>query len=279
MIEAEAIVVIGALGIVFGVGLAYASRKFEVHVDPRVEKISELLPGANCGACGFPACRELAEAVVKDHHLINNCKACAEDSWVEICDILGIETGKRKQKIALVACSHESVDKFEYEGIKTCAAAALIMDGYKACKYACLGFGDCVHACVFNAITLRGYKYFVDTRKCIGCGACMDACPRDLMRYIDADAKVLVRCNSQDKGKIVAKICEPGCIACKQCEKVCEREAIKVENNLAVIDYELCDGCGSCLEACKFGTIVPIFPAEAAVDSTPKVTRTERKSG
>jgi electron transport complex protein RnfB len=117
MIEAEAVVVIAVLGTVFGIGLAYASRKFEVHVDPRVEKISELLPGANCSACGFPACMELAESVVKDHYLINNCKACAEESWLEICDILGIELEKRKQEIALVACSYDSVDKFEYEGI------------------------------------------------------------------------------------------------------------------------------------------------------------------
>ncbi|MEA2075913.1 MAG: RnfABCDGE type electron transport complex subunit B [Euryarchaeota archaeon] len=273
----EAVIVMGVLGIVFGAGLAYASGKLEVPVDPRVERITELLPGGNCGACGFPACRILAEAVVEDHHLINNCKICDEESWLKICSILGIKFGKKK--IALVACSYDSVDKFEYEGVKTCATAALIMGGFRACEYACLGFGDCVHACTFNAIEKRGYKYFVDTRKCIGCGACMEACPRDLMRYIDADAKVLVRCNSLDKGKIVAKICEEGCIACKQCEKVCEREAIKVENNLAVIDYELCNGCGACMEACKRGTIVPIFPAEKAVDSTLKATRTEKKSG
>jgi len=263
----EAVVVIGVLGIVFGVGLAYASRKFEVHVDERVEKISELLPGANCSACGFPACMELAESVVKDHYLINNCKACAEDSWLEICDILGIELEKRKQEIALVACSSGSVDKFEYNGVNTCAAADLVMDGFKACKYACLGFGDCVHACPFGAIEKRGFQFFVDFRKCIGCSACVDACPRGLIKIVDKNAKVFVRCNSPDKGKIVAQICETGCTGCKQCEKACEKEAIKVENNLAVIDYELCDGCGSCIEACKFGTIVPIFPSEEAVIS------------
>ncbi|MHC1610132.1 MAG: RnfABCDGE type electron transport complex subunit B [Candidatus Methanospirareceae archaeon] len=264
----EAVAVIGFLGIVFGVGLAYASRKFEVHVDPRVGEISELLPGANCGACGFPTCRELAEAVVEDHYLINNCKACDEESWLKICDILGIELGKRKQEIALVACSCGSVDKFEYEGVRTCAAAVLIMDGFKACKYACLGFGDCVHACPFGALEKRGSQFFVDLRRCIGCGACIDACPRGLIKIVDKDAEVFVRCNSLDKGKIVGKICDSGCTGCRQCEKVCERGAIKVEDNLAVIDYELCDGCGSCMEACKRGTIVPVFHTEEAFHTT-----------
>jgi electron transport complex protein RnfB len=276
MIEAEAVVVIAVLGTVFGIGLAYASRKFEVHIDERVEKISELLPGANCSACGFPACMELAESVVKDHYLINNCKACAEDSWLEICDILGIELEKRKQEIALVACSYDSVDKFEYKGIRSCAAASFIMDGFKTCKYACLGFGDCILACPFGAIEKRGFQFFVDFRKCIGCGACVDACPRGLIKIVDKGAKVFVRCNSSDKGKIVAQICESGCTGCKQCEKACEKEAIKVENNLAVIDYELCDGCGACIEACKFGTIVPVFPPEDAVVSNSEATE---KSG
>ena len=275
----EAVIVMGVLGIVFGVGLAYASGKLEVQVDERVERITELLPGGNCGACGFPACRELAEAVVKDHYLINNCRACDEDSWLGICNILGIELGRRKQEIALVACSCDSVDKFEYEGVRTCAAAALVMGGFKACEHACLGFGDCVHACPFSALERRGYQYFVDLRKCIGCGACVDACPRGLIKIVDKSAKVFVRCNSSDKGKVVAKICEKGCIGCKLCEKACEREAIKVENNIAVIDYELCNGCGACMEACKFGTIVPVFHAEKAVDSNSEATRTEKKSG
>lgn len=276
MIEAEAVVVIAALGTVFGVGLAYASMKFEVHVDGRVEKISELLPSTCCGTCGFPACAELAEAVVKDHTLINNCKACDEESWLGICNILGIELTKRKHEIALVACSSESADKFEYEGLRSCAAATLIMDGFKACKYACLGFGDCVLACPFGAIEKRGYNFFVDFRKCIGCGACVDACPRGLIKVVAKSAKVFVRCNSPDRGKIVASICETGDIVCKQCVKSCEKNAIKIENNLPVIDYDLCDGCGSCIEACKFGTIVPVFPSEDAVVSNSNATE---KSG
>ena len=253
----EAVVLIGILGILFGVGLAYASRKFEVHVDARVKEISELLPGANCGGCGFPGCATFASALVGDPSLINECKVCDEKSWVKICNILGIELGK--QKVALVACSYGSGDKFEYQGIRSCAAAARIMGGFTICKYACLGFGDCVNACSFDAIEMRDHNFFVDLQKCIGCGACVDACPRGVIKHIDKDATVFIRCNSRDKGKIVAKICETGCVGGKLCTKACELGAIKVENNLAIIDYNLCNGCGNCLEACEYGTIVPII--------------------
>ncbi len=254
-----AVVVIGALATLFGFGLAYASRKLAVQVDARVEKITEILGGANCGTCGFPTCRSLAEALVNDHSLINDCKVCDEESWLAICNLLGIELGKRKQELALVACSYCSVNKFEYEGAKSCAAAALVGEGYKACKYACLGFGDCVHTCPFGAIEKRGYKFFVDFQKCIGCGACVDACPRGLIKIVDKSVTVFVRCNSHEIGKIVAEICARGCIGCKHCEKACEENAIKVENNLAVIDYERCTNCGACLDACKFGSIVSIY--------------------
>ncbi|MDI6886282.1 MAG: RnfABCDGE type electron transport complex subunit B [archaeon] len=260
-----AVAIVGILGVLFGIGLAYASKRFEVHVDPRVGSILDALPGSNCGACGFASCEDFASALVNDTSLISNCKVCVEESWLKICDTLGIEAGKRKQELALVACSLCSIDRFEYEGVKSCAAAALIGGGFKACKYACLGFGDCVKACPFGAIEKRGYQFFVDFEKCIGCGACVDACPRGLIKIVDKDAAVFVRCNSLDPGKIVAKICETGCIACKLCEKVCEQEAIRMENNLAIIDYELCNKCGACIEACKFGTIVSIVPSKEAV--------------
>ncbi|MBE0516604.1 MAG: RnfABCDGE type electron transport complex subunit B [Methanophagales archaeon] len=260
-----AVAIVGILGVLFGIGLAYASKRFEVHVDPRVGSILGALPSSNCGACGFASCEDFASALANDTSLISNCKVCDEESWLKICDTLGIEAGKRKRELALVACSLCSIDKFEYEGVKSCAAAALIGGGFKACNYACLGFGDCVKACPFGAIEKRGYQFFVDFKKCIGCGACGDACPRGLIKIVDKDAAVFVRCNSLDPGKIVAKICETGCIACKLCEKACEQQAIRMENNLAIIDYERCNKCGACIEACKFGTIVSILPSKAAV--------------
>lgn len=256
----DAVLIIGALAALFGIGLAYASRRFAVQVDARIEHIAELLGGGNCGACGFPTCRKLAEALVKDHSLIVNCKVCDEQSWLALCETLGIDIKERKKELALVACSYASADKFEYEGVKSCAAAALIGGGSKACKYACLGFGDCVHACPFGAIEKRGYKFFVDFQKCIGCGLCIDACPRKLIRVVGKDAPVFVRCNSRDEGKIVRKICDYGCTACRACEKACEAGAITIEDNLARIDYSRCTGCGACLEACKFGAILRILP-------------------
>lgn len=260
----EAVAVVGTLGLLFGIGLAYASKRFEVKLDPRVGRILDALPGSNCGTCGFASCDEFATALVENPALVTNCKACVEESWLKICETLGIEVGKRKQELALVACSCDSVPKFEYEGVKSCAVAALSGGGFTACKYACLGFGDCVKACPFGAIEKRGYQFFVDYNKCIGCGACVDACPRDLIKIVDKSATVFVRCNSRDPGKIVAKICESGCIACKLCEKACEQGAIRIEDNLAVIDYERCTNCGACVEACKFGTILSILPPRAA---------------
>ena len=254
----EAVAVIGALGVLSGIGLAYASKRFEVKVDPRVGRILDALPGSNCGTCGFASCEDFAAALLGDTSLVTNCKACVEESYMKICDTLGIEAGKRKHELALVACSCDSLSKFDYEGVRSCAVAALIGGGFRACKYACLGFGDCVKACPFGAIGKRGYQLFVDFERCIGCGACTDVCPRGLIRMVAKDAAVFVRCNSLDPGKIVSKICETGCIACKLCEKACEQQAIKMENNLAIIDYALCNKCGACIEACKFGTIVSI---------------------
>jgi len=261
----EAVAVVGTLGVLFGFGLAYASKRFEVHVDPRIVRILDALPGSNCGTCGFASCEEFASALVEDTSLVTNCKACVEESWLKICNVLGIEVEKRRQELALVACSCDSVDKFEYEGVKSCAVAAHIGGGFTACKYACLGFGDCVKACPFGAIEKRGYRFFVDFEKCIGCGTCVDACPRGLIKIVDKNATVFVRCNSLDHGKVVSKICETGCIACKLCEKVCEQQAIRIENNLAIIDYERCDNCGKCIEACKFGTILSIVSSKEAI--------------
>ncbi len=272
----EAIAIVGTLGLLFGFGLAYASKRFEVYVDPRVTRVLNSLPGSNCGACGSASCEDFASALVNDTSLINNCRVCDEESWLKICDTLGIEVevGKRKRGLAFVACSLCSVDKFEYEGVKSCAAAALIGGGFTACNYACLGFGDCVKACPFGAIEKRGYQFFVDLERCTGCGACVDVCPRGSIKIVDKDAAVFVRCSSLDPGKIVAKICEKGCIACKLCEKACEQQAIRMENNLAIIDYELCNKCGACIESCKFGTIVSILPSKAAVADAEVTERT-----
>ncbi|RZN42866.1 MAG: RnfABCDGE type electron transport complex subunit B [Methanophagales archaeon ANME-1-THS] len=261
----EAVTILGILGVLFGMGLAYASKRFEVPLDPRVGRILDALPGSNCGTCGFASCDEFATALVKDPSLVTNCKACVEESWLKICDTLGLGVEKRKQELALVACSCDSVAKFDYDGVKSCAVAALSGGGFTTCKYACLGFGDCVKACPFGAIEKRGYQFFVDFDKCIGCGACVDACPRGLIKIVDKNATVFVRCNSRDTGKTVAKICESGCIACKLCEKACEQHAIRIENNLAIIDYDRCTNCGKCIEACKFGTILSILPPRKAV--------------
>jgi electron transport complex protein RnfB len=254
------IVLLLVLGLAFGVGLAFASKKLVVRVDERIAKITDLLPGANCGACGFSGCSSFASSLTADPSTINRCALCDVSARKSIGGILGVEMKEEKPRVAVVACTYGSGDKFEYEGVGTCAAASLLMGGFKECKHACLGLGDCLLACPFDAITLKDHMVFVDRDKCTGCGSCLNACPRCIIKLVDRDAKVFVACNSLEAGKVVAKMCKTGCVACRLCEKQCRLNAIEIENNLAVIDHSICNGCGACVEACGRNAIVRLAP-------------------
>ena len=253
------IVLLLVLGSAFGLGLAFASKKLAVRADERIVKIKDLLPGANCGACGFAGCSSFASSLTADPSMLNKCALCDVDARKSIGGILGVEVKEEKPKVAMVACTHGSEDKFEYEGVGSCAAASLLMGGFKECKYACLGLGDCVLACPFDAMSLKDHTVLIDEDKCNGCGACVNVCAKGVLKLVEKGTKVFVACNSPEVGKVVAKICKTGCVACKLCEKPCELNAIKVENNLAVIDYSICNGCGACVEACKRGTIFQLI--------------------
>ncbi|MBN3038472.1 MAG: Fe-S cluster domain-containing protein [Candidatus Omnitrophica bacterium] len=241
------------LGIFFALVLSWASKKFAVAQDPRIAQVLEKLPGANCGACGMAGCARFAESVVKGEVALESCKACSQEAHSEIAQLLGIELAKTEKKIALLHChgGEKAKEKFEYKGIEQCQAAAQLMGGNKLCSYACLGFGDCMRACPFGAITMSKEGLpVIDKELCTACGKCIQACPRNLIKLIPYKAEVYVGCASRDPAKTVAKICSVGCIACKKCEKVCPADAIKVVENLAIIDYDKCTSCGKCLEAC-----------------------------
>lgn len=246
----EEVILLALLGLAFGSGLTFASRKFAVHVDDRVEKIEDLLPGTNCGACGFGGCKDFAAALVRDPSIAQKCTQTTPEARKEIGELLGIEIGEEKPRVAAVACSGGSKEAFEYHGAESCAAAASLMGGFLECKYGCLGLGDCVRACPFNAIKVENREVSVDEERCTGCGVCVDVCPRNVIKLIPRDAKVLLVCNSPDPGKIVVSVCERGCIACGLCEKACPVNAIKMENNLPVIDQDLCNECGECVKVC-----------------------------
>ncbi len=249
-------VIIGGLGLIFGGLLAYAARRFAVEEDPRVETITDLLPGANCGACGFAGCSSFAEKVVAGQAPVDSCVPGGKKVSDNICEVLGLESvASEDRKIAQVFCMGSkdiAPDKFEYQGVRDCKAAMMYSGGFKACTYGCLGLGTCVEVCPFDALSMgeNGLPK-VDTDKCTGCGVCAKACPRNVIRIISARNVKYVPCNSKDRGKVVRESCEVGCIACKACVKACPNEAITVENNLAVIDSAKCDSCGKCIEVCK----------------------------
>lgn len=258
----ESILVLSGLGLAFGVFLGIASKKFGIKRDPKVDEILNVLPGANCGACGYAGCAAYAEAIASDKDTpINLCvpgqKAVAE----KIAAITGKEVkGSTVKKVAQLRCAggkKEANDKFDYEGIKTCKAASLIANGPKSCSYGCIGFGDCIKACAFNALKMGANGIpIVDKDRCVACALCVKSCPKSLFELVPYDKKVHVLCNSKDLAKVVAKACKVGCIACSLCVGACNFDAIHVTDNLAEIDYDKCTQCGECVKACPRKIII-----------------------
>ncbi len=247
-----AVITMAVLGIFFGGVLALSAKYLKVEEDPRVEKIAEILPQANCGACGYPGCSGFAKAVVSGEAPVTGCLPGGKEVAKKIAEILGVEAGAIEEKVAFVFCSggDRAKDKNRYAGIESCTAAKAL-GGTKACYFACYGLGDCVEACPFDAIHIVDGRAVVDFEKCTGCGACVKACPQGIIELIPrSKAVVFVACSSCDSGAIARKYCANPCIGCKMCERVCPTGAIKVEGNLARIDYEKCIGCGACAAVC-----------------------------
>ena len=251
-----ALVVIGGMGLIFGGMLAVFASKFAVEEDARVETICDLLPGANCGACGFPGCVAFAEQVVAGSASVDACIPGGKGTCDNICEVLGVESvASEQRKIAEVYCIGSfdvAPNKFDYHGVQECKAAVLMGGGFKACQYGCLGLGDCARACPFDGVTMgKNGLPIIDLERCTACGSCVKACPRDIIRVVNADRiGKAVLCNSKDRGKATRQACEIGCTGCKACVKVCPQEAIVIEDNLAYIDSSKCDDCGECVEAC-----------------------------
>lgn len=249
-----AIAVVSVLGLLIGVLLGVAGKKFEVEVDERVAKVREFMAGSNCGGCGFAGCDACAEAIVAGIAPPTACAAVGEAGVKAIGEILGIAAEVGEKKVAFVHCAG-TCDKTEmksnYYGMKDCQKAALMPGGTdKACSYGCLGFGSCVNACKFDAMHIVNGVAVVDKEKCVGCGACLKVCPKQLISLIPAKAKHMVQCSNKQKGKDVRAVCAVGCISCGSCVKQCEHGAVTIVNNLAVIDPEKCVDCGKCVIKC-----------------------------
>ena len=255
-----AMVSMGTIAAVLAGGLGIASKFFQIEEDERVGKIEEVLPGADCGACGFGGCSAFAEAVVNGEVEANGCPVGGKETAQKIADIMGLETKEQEEKqTAVVLCrgnSAHTTSRGKYQGIETCQACETINAGEKACRFGCLSFGDCVAVCPFAAIEMGAEGLpEINPEKCTACGKCVVACPRDIIILAPLSGKNHIRCVSKDPGAEVRKICEVGCIACGLCVQECPVEAIEIENNRAVLDYKKCINCGLCSLKCPTGTI------------------------
>jgi electron transport complex protein RnfB len=255
----NAIISLGALGLVFGLILAIASHIFKVEVDERTEKILDALPNANCGGCGYPGCSGYAEAIVQDGVAINKCAPGGADTVAKIAEIMGVTASKSEKMVAIVKCRGDNTvttQKHNYVGVLDCVAANITQGGDKGCAYGCLGLGTCVSVCAFDAIRIENGIAVINPENCTACGKCVEACPRNIIEIVPYSKKVHVTCKSVDKGPMVKKVCDIGCIACRLCEKVCPVDAIHVDNNLASIDYDKCIQCMLCVEKCPVNIII-----------------------
>ena len=252
------IIIVVVIGVLAGLLLAFASKFMSVKSDERTEKIRECLPGANCGACGYSGCDGYAAAIASGEATPDKCAPGGSTTAAALSEILGIEI-KNEKHIAFIACggnSENTTTKFNYDGMKSCAAAAMTLGGPLDCEFGCLGFGDCVKACPFGAISLKDGRPQVDEDTCMACGLCVSTCPKGIIKLIPQNKAVRVNCSNCKRGAEVVKACKVSCIACKMCENNCPTGAIKVENNVAVVDPKLCNGCGNCKTVCKRGCII-----------------------
>ncbi|MEN8686034.1 MAG: RnfABCDGE type electron transport complex subunit B [Desulfuromonadales bacterium] len=236
-----AILSLGCIGMIAAVALGFAAKKFAVEVDPRELAALEVLPGINCGACGFPGCAGYAKAVIAGSADLNQCPPGGAEVVARLARILGVEATAAARQIAVVVCQGDNQRaqlKYRYLGLEDCTAAQKIADGPKACPGGCLGLGSCQQACPFGAIEMTADGLAVISReKCTGCRKCLAVCPRDVIRMTPYESAVHVLCNSHDKGAVVRKYCQVGCIGCHICQKTVP-QAYKIENFLAAVVYE-----------------------------------------
>jgi len=260
-------VLIGILGVVFGYMLAWFAQKFAVHTNPLIKKIEEILPGANCGACGYPGCSGLAEKIVNENAPVNACPVGGVKVWTEIAKLTGKTTQQLEIKKALLACQggKNTVQELgTYSGIDDCRAASVLGVSHLGCVHGCLGLGTCEKICPFDAIHINPETGLpvIDWEECTGCGKCVEECPRKVLVLVPGKEQVRLVCSSPASGKEVRRVCSKGCIKCQLCVKVCPVQAIHFQDRVIQIDQEKCTLCGLCVEKCPTHCILHLMPKD-----------------
>lgn len=261
------VVVLVGVGAFFGLVLALANKKFAMETNPLIEEVEDILPKGQCGACGFAGCQKYAEAVVEDPEVPPNLCVPGKAAVAEmVAKLTGKHAEATEPHYAYIKCKGDceaAKNKAVYEGVTDCAAAKLVMGGGKACKYGCIGFGNCTKACHFHAIEMgENGLPVVNPKLCTGCGACAKACPQNIISLISFENKVEVSCSSKDKGPAAKKNCNNACIGCGLCKRNCPHQAVEIVDNLAVVNSAICrEKCkqADCVAKCPTGAIREII--------------------